>query len=174
MSEHSFRVLVTAEQIQNRVRELAAEIDRDYPDGALYLIGILKGSCFFLSDLARAIKRPVRLDFMGVSSYGGGKTRSGEAKLTRDLDVSIEGTHVLVVEDIVDTGITLNYLIHLLEQRKPHSLRVIALLDKPERRQRPVEVHYIGFQIPNQFVVGYGLDHAEEYRALPDVCVLDG
>ncbi|MCW5983008.1 MAG: hypoxanthine phosphoribosyltransferase [Bryobacteraceae bacterium] len=174
MSAHNFRVLLTEEQIRARIRELAAQIDLDYPDGALYLVGILKGSCFFLADLARAIRRPVRLDFIGVSSYGAGKTSSGEIRLTKDLDFSIEGTHVLVVEDIIDTGVTLSYLIHLLEQRKPRSLRVAALLDKAERRLRPVEAHYVGFRIPNRFVVGYGLDYAEDYRGLPDVCLLEG
>jgi hypoxanthine phosphoribosyltransferase len=166
--------LLDRNQIQERVRELAARVDADYPDGTLYLVGILKGSCLFLADLARAIRRPVRLDFMGVSSYAGRQSSSGEVKLTKDLDISIEGADVLVVEDIVDTGITLSYLIGVLQQRKPRSVRVIALLDKPERRQRPVEVDYVGFQIPNRFVVGYGLDFAEEYRGLPDVCVLDG
>ena len=174
MSEHSLRVLLNAEQIHTRVREMAARIDADYPDGTLYLIGILKGACVFLADLARAIKRPVRFDFIGTSSYGADKTTSGEVKLTKDLDVSIEGADVLLVEDIIDTGVTLTYLIHLLEQRKPRSVRVAALLDKPERRQRPVEAHYVGFRIPNEFVVGYGLDYGEDYRGLPDVCVLEG
>jgi hypoxanthine phosphoribosyltransferase len=173
MSEHSFRVLIPRERIQARVRELAARIDLDYPDGTLYLVGILKGSCFFLADLARAIRRPVRLEFIGLSSYGSAKTTSGEVRLTKDLDVSIEGTDALVVEDIVDTGVTLSYLIRLLEQRKPRSIRVIAMLDKPERRRQSVEVHYTGFEIPNHFVVGYGLDFAEDYRGLPDVCVME-
>ena len=173
MTEPSLRVLISAKDIQNRIAELARQIDAGYPDGDLYLIGILKGAYVFLSDLARAIQRPVRLDFIGTSSYGGGKTTSGEVKLTKDLDVSIEGAHVLLVEDIIDTGVTLTYLINLLEQRNPLSIRIAALLDKPERRQRPVEVHYVGFQIPNEFVVGYGLDYGEDYRGLPDICVLE-
>jgi len=167
------RVLISQEQIQARVRELGAEIDRDYPNGTLHLICILKGACFFLADLARALRREVRVDFMGISSYGKGKTTSGEVKVTRDLDISVEGADLLIVEDIVDSGVTLNYLMHVLQQRKPRSIRIAALLDKPERRQRPVEVAYVGFRIPDEFVVGYGLDYGERYRNLPDVCVLD-
>jgi hypoxanthine phosphoribosyltransferase len=168
----SLRVLLSAEQIQNRIDELGAQIDRDLPGGPIYLIAILKGACFFLADLARAVKTPARIEFIGISSYGKGKTSSGEVKLTKDLDVSIEGYDVIVVEDIVDSGITLSYLMQLLAQRKPKSLRIASLLDKPEHRQRPVEVHYRGFQIPDEFVVGYGLDYAEDFRNLPDICVL--
>src|SRR5271163_2468632 len=168
----SLRVLISADQIRTRIHELGAQIDRDLPGGPIYLIAILKGACFFLADLARAVKTPVRIEFMGISSYGKGKTSSGEVKLTKDLDVTIEGYDVIVVEDIVDSGITLSYLMQLLAQRKPKSLRVASLLDKPEHRQRPVEVHYRGFQIPDEFVVGYGLDYAEDYRNLPDICVL--
>lgn len=153
---------------------MGAQIDADYPgDEPLYLVGILKGSCIFLADLARAIKRNVRLDFLGVSSYGKGKTSSGQVKLTRDLDGSIEGLDILIVEDIIDSGVTLNYLMQVLAQRKPRSVRIAALLDKPSRRIRPVEVSYTGFEIPDEFVVGYGLDYAESYRNLPDVCVLE-
>jgi hypoxanthine phosphoribosyltransferase len=166
------RVLISAEQIHNRIKELGAQIDRDLPGGPIYLIAILKGACFFLSDLARAVKTPVRIEFMGISSYGKGKTSSGEVKLTKDLDVSVEGYDVIVVEDIVDSGITLSYLMQLLAQRKPKSLRIASLLDKPKHRQRPVEVAYRGFEIPDEFVVGYGLDYAEDYRNLPDICVL--
>lgn len=168
----SLRVLISAEQIQTRIRELGAQIDHDLPGGPVYLIAILKGACFFLADLARAMKTPARIEFVGISSYGRGKTSSGEVKLTKDLDVSVEGYDVIVVEDIVDSGITLNYLMKLFAQRRPKSLRVATLLDKPERRQRPVEVTYRGFQIPDEFVVGYGLDYAEDYRNLPDICVL--
>ena len=171
-AEHKLRVLIPAARIHDRVREMAAQIDADYPDGTLYLIGILKGGCIFLADLARAIRRPVRFDFLGTSSYGSRTTSSGEVKLTKDLDVTIEGAHVLVVEDIVDTGITLTYLLHLLRQRKPKTLRVAALLDKPARHQRPVKLDYLGFSIPSEFVVGYGLDYAEDYRGLEDICVL--
>jgi hypoxanthine phosphoribosyltransferase len=169
----ALRVLISQQQIQARVREMGAEIDRDYPNGNLHLICILKGACFFLADLARALQREVRVDFMGISSYGKGKTTSGEVKVTRDLDISVEGADLLIVEDIVDSGVTLNYLMHVLEQRKPRSIRIAALLDKPERRQRPVEVAYVGFRIPDEFVVGYGLDYGERYRNLPDVCVLE-
>jgi len=168
----TLRVLISSDQIQSRIQELGAQIDEDLPTGPIYLIAILKGACFFLADLARAMKTPVRLEFMGISSYGRGKTTSGEVKVTKDLDVSVEGYDVIVVEDIVDSGVTLSYLVQLLKQRKPKSLRVATLLDKPTRRQRPVEVNYRGFEIPDEFVVGYGLDYAEDYRNLPDVCVL--
>jgi hypoxanthine phosphoribosyltransferase len=166
------RVLLSAEQIHTRISELGAQIDTDLPQGPIYLIAILKGACFFLADLARAMKTPARIEFIGISSYGKGKTSSGEVKLTKDLDVSIEGYDVIVVEDIVDSGITLSYLMKLLAQRRPKSLRIATLLDKPKHRQRPVDVHYRGFEIPDEFVVGYGLDYAEDYRNLPDICVL--
>ncbi|HEY7337327.1 MAG TPA: hypoxanthine phosphoribosyltransferase [Bryobacteraceae bacterium] len=168
----SLRVLLTADQIHSRIQELGARIDQDYPSGPVYLVGILKGACIFLSDLARAMKTPARLEFIGISSYGRGKTSSGEVKLTKDLDVSVEGRDVIVVEDIVDSGVTLSYLLQVFRQRRPRSLRIATLLDKPERRQRPVTVDYVGFQIPDEFVVGYGLDYAEDYRNLKDVCVL--
>jgi hypoxanthine phosphoribosyltransferase len=168
----SLKVLISEEQIQNRVREMGREIDRDYPDGKLHLICILKGACFFLADLARALQRDAFVDFMGISSYGKGKSTSGEVKVTKDLDISVEGADLLIVEDIVDSGVTLNYLVNLLEQRKPRSIRIAALLDKPDRRQRPVDVAYVGFKIPDEFVVGYGLDYAEHYRNLRDVCIL--
>ncbi len=168
------RVLIPATDIQQRILEMAAQIDRDYAgDRPLYLIGILKGSVVFLADLARAIRRPVHLDFIGISSYGRARSSSGEVKLTKDLDGSIEGADVLVVEDIIDSGVTLNYLSHVLAQRRPRSLRIAALLDKPSRRICPVDVAYVGFNIPDEFVVGYGLDFAEQYRNLPDVCVLE-
>ena len=171
MSE-SLRVFLTADQIQKRVQEIGAQIDADYPEGPVYLIAILKGACFFLADLARAMKTPARIEFIGISSYGRGKTSSGEVKLTKDLDTSIEGCHVVIVEDIVDSGVTLNYLVNLLKQRRPKSVRIAALLDKPDRRLRPVDVSYVGFQIPDEFVIGYGLDYAEDYRNLKDICVL--
>jgi hypoxanthine phosphoribosyltransferase len=172
MLNRPLRVLIPEARIQERVRELGAQIDADYGDGPIHLVGILKGACFFLADLARALKRPARFDFIGTSSYGKGTTSSGEVKLTKDLDISIEGADVLVVEDIVDSGVTLTYLLHVLEQRKPRTLRIAALLDKPERRIRPVKVSYVGFEIPDEFVVGYGLDYAEDYRNLRDICVL--
>ncbi len=153
---------------------MAAEIDRDYAtDQPLCLIGILKGSVVFLADLARAIQRPLRLDFIGISSYGKARTTSGEVKLTKDLDGSIDGADVLIVEDIIDSGVTLNYLSHVLSQRNPRSLRIAALLDKPSRRVCQVDVAYVGFDIPDEFVIGYGLDFGEKYRNLPDVCVLE-
>jgi hypoxanthine phosphoribosyltransferase len=165
--------MLSAERIHARIQELAAEIDRDYPEGPVYLVGILKGACFFLADLARAMKTPARLEFVGISSYGRGTTSSGEVRLTKDLDASVEGYDVIVVEDIVDSGITLSYLIQVFQQRRPRTLRVATLLDKPDRRQRQVKVDYVGFQIPDQFVVGYGLDYAEDYRNLPDICIRD-
>ena len=172
MSEHKLRVFITAEQIRERIQILGSQIDRDYPTGNLCVIGILKGACIFMSDLVRAIQRPVRLDFIGISSYGRGKTSSGEVKLTKDLDIQLEETDVLIVEDIVDSGITLNYLKHVIEQRKPKSVQIASLLDKPDRRVRPVDVKYVGFEIPDEFVVGYGLDYAEEHRNLRDICIL--
>ena len=167
------RVLVSAKEIQQRVQELGKEIDADYPEGPIYLVAILKGSFVFLADLSRAIKRhSVRIEFMGISSYGKNKTSSGQVRVTKDLDVNLEGRNVLVVEDIIDSGVTLTYLARILEQRKPASLRIVTLLDKPERRISPVEIKYVGFKIPDEFVVGYGLDYAEDYRNLPDICVL--
>jgi hypoxanthine phosphoribosyltransferase len=172
MCDTNLRVLISADQIRERICEMASQIEADYP-GPVHLIGILKGSFVFLADLARALKRPAHIDFIGISSYSNGKTSSGEVKLTKDLDISIEGCDVIVVEDIIDSGVTLTYLVHVLEQRRPRSVRIAALLDKPERRLRPIQAHYIGFQIPDKFVVGYGLDYAESYRNLSDVCVLE-
>src|SRR5215472_12564302 len=172
MTDPKLRVLISSQQIQARIREMGEQISTDYPRGNLHLICILKGACFFLTDLARALKRDVFVDFMGISTYGKGKTSSGEVKVTKDLDVSLEGADVVIVEDIVDSGVTLNYLMHVLEQRKPRSIRIAALLDKPERRLRPILVNYVGFRIPDEFVVGYGLDYAEKYRNLDSICVL--
>jgi hypoxanthine phosphoribosyltransferase len=173
MSGQAERILITADQIRERIRELASEIERDYPEGPLYLVSVLKGAFMFVADLARAIAHPpVRIEFMAISTYGHLKTSSGQVKVTRDLDVNIEGRDVLIVEDIIDSGVTLSYLARLLEQRKPRSLAIATLLDKPERRVQPVEVKYIGFQIPDEFVVGYGLDFAEDYRNLSDIRVL--
>jgi hypoxanthine phosphoribosyltransferase len=173
MTDPKLRVLIPADEIQARIRELGAQISRDYPTGNLHMICILKGATFFMADLARAMTRDVFIDFMGISSYGKGKSSSGEVRVTKDLDISVEGANVLIVEDIVDSGVTLNYLMHLLDQRKPHSIRIAALLDKPERRLRPVHCAYVGFKIPDEFVVGYGLDYAEQYRNLDAICVLD-
>jgi hypoxanthine phosphoribosyltransferase len=167
------RPLLSEQKIQSRILEIGAQITTDYPAGTLYLICILKGACFFLADLARAIERDAYIDFMGISSYGKEKRSSGEVKITKDLDISLEGADVLIVEDIIDSGVTLSYLTALLKTRHPRSVRVAALLDKPERRQRHVDVAYVGFQIPDEFVVGYGLDFAEKYRNLREVCVLE-
>ena len=174
MPDGELRVLISQEQIQDRIRELGATIAADYPEsnGPLCLIGILKGAFIFLADLARAIPRQTRIDFIGISSYGRGKTSSGEVKVTKDLDTVIEGADVLIVEDIVDSGVTLTYLMQVLAQRRPRSLKIAALLDKPERRMRPVEVAYVGFRIPDEFVVGYGLDYDENYRNLKEICIL--
>jgi hypoxanthine phosphoribosyltransferase len=166
------RLLISAEQIRARVAEMGRQVAADYADRPLRLIAILKGACFFLSDLARAIDGDVSIDFMGIASYGRSKSSSGEVKVTKDLDSEIAGLDVLIVEDIVDTGVTLTYLYKVLQQRKPHSLRIATLLDKPSRRIKPVDVAYVGFQIPDEFVVGYGLDYAEKYRNLSDICVL--
>jgi len=166
------RVFLSTDQIQARVREMGEQITKDYPEGPIYLVGILKGAFMFLADLSRSIKTPSRIEFMGISSYGKGKTTSGQVKVTKDLDVTIEGHHVLVVEDIVDSGVTLTYLMNVLRQRRPKSLQIATLLDKPERRLRPVDVAYVGFKIPDEFVVGYGLDFAEDYRNLKDICIL--
>lgn len=173
MIDPKLKVLIPSEQIQARIRELGEQISNDFPTGDLHMICILKGACFFMTDLARAMKRDVAIDFMGISTYGKGKTSSGEVKVTKDLDISLEGANVVIVEDIVDSGVTLNYLLHVLEQRRPAAIRIAALLDKPERRLRPVHVSYVGFQIPDRFVVGYGLDFAEKYRNLDSVCVIE-
>jgi hypoxanthine phosphoribosyltransferase len=164
-------ILVSQEQIQAKVADLGRRISEDHRDQELVLIGLLRGAIVFLSDLMRAITIPVRLDFIGISSYGA-STESGAVRLVMDLETDIAGRHVLIVEDIVDTGKTLSYLAGNLRARQPASLRICALLDKPERRQVPIEVDYVGFVIPDKFVVGYGLDFAEGYRNLPFVGVL--
>jgi hypoxanthine phosphoribosyltransferase len=166
------KVLIKGARLQKRIHELAKEIRRDYPDDPLHLVSVLKGGVFFLTDLARNIPGEVSFDFIAVSSYGQKTHSSGQVRLTRDLDSSIEGKTVILVEDILDTGMTLQYLLKLFEQRKPKHLRVAVLLDKPERRIAPVQADYVGFSIPNEFVVGYGLDYAERYRNLPYVGVL--
>jgi len=170
--KESVRVLITGGRIRKRIQELAAEIRRDFPDEPLHLVSVLKGGVFFLTDLARSIPGEVSFDFIAVSSYGENIRSSGEVRLTRDLDSSIEGRTVIVVEDILDTGMTLQYLLRLFQQRRPKHLRVAVLLDKPERRIAAVRADYVGFSIPNKFVVGYGLDYSERYRNLPYVGVL--
>jgi hypoxanthine phosphoribosyltransferase len=166
------RTLLPAARIQKRIREMAAEIRKDFPGEPLHLVGVLKGAAFFLSDLARHIPGDVSFDFIAVSSYGKDTKSSGQVRLTRDLDSSIEGRTVIVVEDILDTGVTLNYLLRIFQQRRPKHLRVAVLLDKPDRRVTSVGADYVGFTIPNEFVVGFGLDYAERYRNMPSVGVL--
>lgn len=165
-------VLIPRDKIAQRVAALGAEITRDYAGQTVLLVGVLKGAAMFLCDLARAIDLDVRMDFIGVSSYGKGLTSSGEVQLTKDLGEPLDGVHVILVEDILDTGVTLNFLKQLLLARKPASLRLAALLEKPARRKVAIEAEYVGFAIPDEFVVGYGLDFAERYRHLPDICVV--
>ena len=166
-------ILFTEQQLKQRVAELGAAISRDYAGREpVLLVSVLRGSYIFMADLSRAIDIPVQIDFMSVSSYGKGTSTSGQVEIKKDLSDSIEGVHVIVVEDILDSGNTLSYLLKLLEQRKPASIRLCTLLDKPERRVKPVEVHYSGFTIPDAFVVGYGLDYAEHYRNLPYIGIL--
>ena len=168
------KVLLTEEQIRRRVEELADEIRRDYAGSDdLLLVGVLKGSVMCLVDLARALRRPVAIDFIAISSYGQTTRTSGVVRVLKDLDTDIGGRHVLIVEDIVDSGLTLSYLRSSLERRNPASLRVCCFLNKPARRDATVHVDYIGFDIPNEFVVGYGLDYAELYRNLPYIGVLN-
>jgi hypoxanthine phosphoribosyltransferase len=164
-------ILLSEAQIQKRVAEMALEIRRDFPDD-LHVIAVLKGAFIFLSDLARYIPGHVSLDFMAVSSYAKGTTSSGEVKMVKDLDTALDGRNVIIVEDIVDTGLTLTYLQDILLKRNPKSLRTACLLSKPSRRKVDVKVEYIGFTIEDRFVVGYGLDYAEQYRNLPHIAVL--
>jgi hypoxanthine phosphoribosyltransferase len=170
--EESVRILISRARLQRRIAEMAREIRKDFPGEPLHLVGVLKGAVFFLTDLGKQISGDVSFDFIAVSSYGADTHSSGQVRLTRDLDSSIEGKTVIIVEDILDTGMTMQYLLRIFEQRKPKRLRVAALLDKPERRIAAVHADYVGFTIPNEFVVGYGLDYAERYRNMPDVGVL--
>jgi hypoxanthine phosphoribosyltransferase len=164
--------LVSEEDLQRRVRELGEEISRDYEGKDLFLVGVLKGAVFFLSDLMRSLEVPCEVDFMAVASYGSSTDSSGVVRILKDLDATIEGKDVLIVEDIIDSGLTLSYLLRTLRAREPRSLEVCALLTKPERREVDLPIRYTGFEIPNKFVIGYGLDHAERYRNLPYVAVL--
>jgi hypoxanthine phosphoribosyltransferase len=165
-------ILVPAEDLERRVEELAAEISRDYARRDLVLVGVLKGAMFFLADLMRALEIPVEVDFMAVASYGSATKSSGVVRILKDLDAAIEGRDVLIVEDIVDSGLTLQYLLRNLGARNPRSLEVCALLIKPERRKVELRTRYVGFEIPNRFAIGYGLDHLERYRNLPFVAAL--
>jgi hypoxanthine phosphoribosyltransferase len=167
------RVVLTREQIAAKVAELGARITADFAGEAVVLIGVLKGATIFLADLAREIKLDVSFDFIAVSSYGSAKQQSGEVRLVKDVDQSMEGKNVILVEDILDTGLTMTYIGKLLLAHEPKSVRIAALLDKPSRRIEPIRADYVGFQIPDQFVVGYGLDFAERYRNLPDVCIVE-
>ncbi len=176
------KVLFTREQIAQRVAEMGADINRDYAGQSVILLGVLKGAAIFLSDLSRQLKIDATFDFIGVSSYGNrpspaqelksGWDSTGEVRLTKDMDQSMIGKNVILVEDILDTGLTMTYLKKLLMARQPKSFRIAALLDKPSRRKQPIQADYVGFSIPDEFVVGYGLDYAEKYRNLPDICVV--
>jgi hypoxanthine phosphoribosyltransferase len=167
------KILITGEEIQQRIRSLAAEIERDYPEGEeIHLVAVLKGGFMFMADLVRAMSARVTMDFMAVSSYGKGTKSSGQVRVLKDLDSSLEGRNLILVEDIVDTGLTLSYLQDILRARAPKTVRTACLLSKPSRRQVDVQVDYIGFTIDDHFVVGYGLDYAEKYRNLPYIAVL--
>ena len=165
-------VLIEANALSSRVAELGSEISADYEGRDLLLIGVLKGAVFFMADLMRKLTIPCEVDFMAISSYGASTDSSGVVRILKDLDINIEGRHVLVVEDIIDSGLTLSYLMRNLESREPATLEICALLTKPDRREIEVPVRYVGFEIPNRFVIGYGLDFAERYRNLPYVGVL--
>jgi hypoxanthine phosphoribosyltransferase len=166
-------ILIDRETLETRVAELGAEISSDYEGKGLILVGVLKGAIFFISDLMRQLSVPCEIDFMAISSYGAGTDSSGVVRILKDLDANISGQNVLVVEDIVDSGLTLSYLLRTLKARRPASIEICALLTKPERREIDVPVRYVGFEIPNKFVIGYGLDYRERYRNLPYIGVLD-
>jgi len=167
-------ILIDADRLQTRIREMGEAITRDYADKNPHLICVLKGAAMFLGDLMKTIDLPLTIDFIAVSSYGKEKKSSGEVQVVKDLGESLEGRHVLIVEDILDTGLTLNYLINNFKSRGPASINIAALLNKPSRREIPVEAAYVGFEIPDAFVVGYGLDYAERYRNLPFIAVVQG
>ncbi|MCC5466866.1 hypoxanthine phosphoribosyltransferase [Pelosinus baikalensis] len=166
------RVLLSEEQLAARIVELGAKITADYAGEEILMIGVLRGAVLFMADLARAIKVPVAIDFMAVSSYGAGTSSSGVVRILKDLDENVEGKHVLVVEDIIDSGLTLNYLVDNLKSRQPASIKICTLLNKPDRRKVNVDIAYNGFTIPDYFVIGYGLDYAEKYRNLPFIGIL--
>ena len=172
MHKDAERILISKEEIQKRVKELAAELDKDYEGKRPLMICVLKGSVPFFADLIREMQIEIEMDFMAISSYGSGARSSGEVRMVKDLDRSIENRHVIIVEDIVDSGYTLSYLKRMLYSRHPQSVKICALLDKFERREVELEADYKGFDIANEFVIGYGLDYAENYRNLPDICIL--
>jgi hypoxanthine phosphoribosyltransferase len=165
-------VYISRERIHARVGELAREIERDHPDGSLVLLGVLKGSFIFLSDLARAIQRPLRIEFLGVQSYGAETRSSGAVQITLDLTSPVDGCDIVIVEDIVDTGLTAHFLMQQLAARRARSVRLCSLLHKPAGKRRETQIDYLGFTIEDRFVVGYGLDWAQQYRNLPDICVV--
>lgn len=167
------RILIDRQQIADKIAELGAQITRDFAGEPVLLLGVLKGATIFLADLARAIQLDASFDFIAVSSYGNSRESTGEVKLVKDVDEPMEGKNIILVEDILDTGQTLSYLRNLLLARRPKSLKIAALLDKLSRRKQPIYADYVGFVIPDEFVVGFGLDFAERYRNLPDVCVLE-
>lgn len=169
----NIRVLISEEKVNARIMELAEQINKDYEGKSIHLICILKGSIFFSCDLAKRLTMPISFDFMSVSSYGNETVSSGRVKIVKDLDESIQGQHVLIVEDIIDSGRTLAYLMDLLSTRSPESIQICTLLDKPDRRVSDVKVKYVGFEIPDEFVVGYGLDYQQKYRNLPYVGVIE-
>lgn len=166
------RVLFSREQIAARVAELGRQISEDFAGESVVLVGVLKGAAIFLGDLARQIELDSTFDFISVSSYGNEKQNSGEVKLLKDVDQSMEGKNVILVEDILDTGLTMSYLKKMILAHHPKAFRIAALLDKKCRREQPIEADYVGYEIPDEFVVGYGMDHAERYRNLPDICVI--
>ncbi|HLL56708.1 MAG TPA: hypoxanthine phosphoribosyltransferase [Rubrobacteraceae bacterium] len=166
-------VLITSEQITEKVREMGGRITQDYAGERLLLVGVLRGAVVVMGDLMRCINLPCEIDFMDISSYGSGTSSSGVVRILKDLEEDITGRHVLLVEDIVDTGLTLSYLVRSLLARKPASLEICALLTKPTRRRAELDVKYLGFEVPDEFVVGYGLDYAGAYRNLPDICILN-
>lgn len=174
MSEEIGKILITEHEIQDKIRELAKRITEDYSDRDLLLVGVLKGAFMLMSDLAREIKLPLEFDFMAVSSYGSATRTSGVVRILKDLDYEISGRDVLLVEDIIDSGLTLNYLLKYLRTRKPASLEVCALLRKEGIQKAQIDIKYEGFEIPPVYVIGYGLDHAQRYRNLPYVAVLEG
>ncbi len=171
LSPVALPILISRDAIRIRIAEIGAQIDRDLKGESVLLVGVLKGAAIFLSDLARAISIQCTFDFVAVSSYGKGSRSSGAVKLIKDLDQPIEGRNIILVEDILDTGLTLSFLKRMLLQHRPRSLRVATLLDKPERRIEALQAEYVGFSIPNHFVIGYGMDYAERYRNLPDICI---
>ena len=172
MLEQDIQEVLFTEAAKARVQELARQIERDYAGKEIMLISVLRGSFIFMADLVRAIELPCRVDFMAVSSYGSGTTSSGQVKINKDLSENIEGRDIIVVEDILDSGNTLSYLFQLLQARHPASIRLCTLLDKPSRRVKPIQADYVGFQVEDLFVVGYGLDYAERYRNLPYIGIL--